>query len=87
MNKSEVVVIAPMAVEKKGQPVSFWTRAGVAASLVVAGLLASDAGAQSGLTFDVSSVQTSVMTILGVGVAIAVAFAIYRVGKRATGRM
>ncbi|WP_380084189.1 hypothetical protein [Deinococcus lacus] len=44
------------------------------------------AGAQD-LSFDVSGLQGQVMTILGVGVAIAIAFALFKVGKRATSRM
>lgn len=80
MKLKQASKVVPMA------PAPTTDRAGVLVAALVGALVAASAGAQ-GLEFDVSSVQTSVMTILGVGVAIALAFAVYKVGKRATSRM
>lgn len=80
-------VLPPLApARSRGAALSLRARLAMA-SVLGAGLAAASTAGAEGLQFDVSSVQTSVMTILGVGVAIAIAFAIYRVGKRGTNKI
>lgn len=81
--KNKTVELAPMIAEPSTSSRAF---AFVAPLAMLA--VAATAGAQeTGLTFDTSGLQSQVTTILGVGVAIAIMFALYKLGKRAMNRM
>lgn len=90
MQNNEVTYLVPARPLPEAVQPTLSARARSVLALGVAGLMGGMASAQSsggGLEFDVSSVQSSVMAILGVGVAIAIAFAIYKVGKRGTNKI
>lgn len=89
MKNNEVTYLVPARPLPEAVQPTLSARARYALALGVSALMGGMASAQttSGLEFDVSSVQTSVMAILGVGVAIAIAFAIYKVGKRGTNKI
>lgn len=84
MEKRTFVLARPVRVVNARNLVN---SAGLILMSALAGVASAAPNDGGGLDFDVSSIKTSVMAILTVGVAISIAFAVYRVGKRATNRI
>lgn len=77
--------ITPAPVESRAWRAGAALRTAIlAAPFALTGLASA---ADTGLEFNVDDVKTKALAILGVGVAIALAFAVYKVGKRASAKM
>lgn len=56
------------------------------AALTTAGLVTA-ANAQTATSFDTANLESTATTVLGVGALIAVGFAVFKIGKRAMGKV